>query len=304
MVSPVSRKAAVRQLTEGGRCSERRACELVGISRTAQRRKPQAEKEEAQALRGRIKRLSRKNPRWGNPRITAQLRREGWKVNKKRVHRIRKEEGLPLPRKRPSRRKCGWNGSGGDSVKRAERANPVWSYDFAQDQTERGGRLRILAIVDEFTRECLLLPVAPRMNAQVVIDALQWLFLTRGVPTTYIRSDNGPEFIEKGLQKWLEKQGCQTSYIRPGSPWENGVVESFIGKLRDECLNMEIFQDLGEAQTLIEAWREDYNQRRPHSALGYQTPVEFAASVPSAAPATPPQHLAQKISRERELILT
>jgi len=213
---------------------------------------------------------------------------------------MRKEEGLVLPRKRPRRRRCG---QPAERLQKAQYRDHVWSYDFVEDRTQKGGRLRILAIVDEYTRECLALPVAPSMNAQGVIHALEWLFLTRGVPK-FIRSDNpdeSGEFIAKAIQQWLNKQGCQTLYIEPGSPWENGYVESFIGKFRDECLNMNLFCNGAEARTIIEAWREEYNRRRPHSSLGYRTPEEFAAQAVSAASATPQQHC---MDTEREFILT
>lgn len=236
--------------------------------------------------------------RYGNKRITEQLRREGWRVNRKRVHRIRKEEGLILPRKRPRRHRCG---QPAERLQKARYRDHVWSYDFVEDRTEKGGRLRILAILDEYTRECLALPVAPSMNAQGVINELEWLFLTRGVPE-FIRSDNGPEFVAKAVQKWLSEQGCQALYIEPGSPWENGYVESFNGKFRDECLNMNLFHNGAEARGVIQAWREEYNKRRPHSSLGFLTPVEFAAQAVSAVSATPQQHLPH-IKKEEILTL-
>jgi transposase InsO family protein len=160
-------------------------------------------------------------------------------------------------------------------VNKAEYPNHVWSYDFLEDRTERGGKLRILVIVDEYTRECLAVRIAPSIPARAVVDALEWLCLSRGVPR-YLRSDNGPEFVAKVVQQWLEKFGCRTIFITPGSPWENGYVESFIDKLRDECLNREIFRNGREAQVIVETWRQEYNNDRPHSSLGYLTPVEFA----------------------------
>jgi len=160
-------------------------------------------------------------------------------------------------------------------VNKAEYPNHVWSYDFVEDRTERGGKLRILVIIDEHTRECLAIRVKPSIPASAVIEVLEWLFLTRGVPK-YIRSDNGPEFISKAVCQWLKESGCQTLFIKPGSPWENGYIESFNDKLRDECLNREVFRNGKEAQAIVEAFRQEYNNYRPHSSLGYLTPAEFA----------------------------
>ena len=182
-------------------------------------------------------------------------------------------------------------GPAGEVVNKAKYPNHVWSYDFLEDRTERGGKLRILVIVDEYTRECLAIKVAPSIPASAVIEALEWLLLVRGVPK-YLRSDNGPEFVAKSVCQWLEVSGCRTIFITPGSPWENGYVESFIDKLRDECLNGEIFRNGREAQELVEAWQQDYNNYRPHSSLGYLTPAEFArqyyekkqGKLPLAAP--------------------
>jgi len=227
--------------------------------------------DEAKLVR-KIHKLAIRHSRYGYRRITVLLRREGWRINKKRVHRIWKPEGLGLPRRRPKRRKMG---STGGIVNKAEHPNHVWSYDFVEDRTERGGKLRILVIIDEYTRECLAIRVKPSIPASAVIEVLEWLFLTRGVPK-YIRSDNGPEFIPKAICQWLKESGCQTLFIKPGSPWENGYIESFDDKLRDESLNREIFRNGKEAQTIVETWRQEYNNYRPHSSLGYLTPAEFA----------------------------
>lgn len=163
----------------------------------------------------------------------------------------------------------------GEIVNKAEHRNQVWSYDFLEDRTERGRRLRILVVIDEYTRKCLAIRVAPSMSALGVMDVLEWLFMVQGVPK-YLRSDNGPEFVAKAVRQWLKAAGCQTLFIAPGSPWENGYVESFIDKLRDECLNREIFRNGKEAQEVTEAWRQEYNNYRPHSSLGGLTPSEFA----------------------------
>ena len=166
-------------------------------------------------------------------------------------------------------------GPKGEVTKRAEHPNHVWTYDFVEDRTERGGRLRILVVLDEYTRESLAVRVAPTFPSASVIEELEWLFLTRGVPE-HIRSDNGPEFTADAIRTWLAGRECDTIFIKPGSPWENPFIESFNGSLRDECLNMELFASLREAQEIVENWRCDYNDLRPHSSLEYKTPSEFA----------------------------
>ena len=271
MVSPERKRAAVRHLQAEGLSSQRGACALVEVSRSGlyyvARRRPDEE-----TLRARIKQLAERKRRYGYRRVWADLRREGWQVNHKRVHRIWKQEGLSLPRKRPGKRSYGPKG---EVKQRATHADHVWTYDICEDRTERGGRLRLLSVVDEYTRECLAIEVAPSIGGEQVVETLKWLALTRGMPE-HIRSDNGAEFIAKKVRGWLERAGCETIFITPGSPWENPFIESFTGKLRDECLNCEIFTDLEEARTVIEAWREEYNTERPHSSLGYLTPMEFA----------------------------
>jgi len=271
MVGPLVRKTAVKYLTKQCKCSERRACVVVGMSRSVARYKAKRRKDEAGLVK-KIHELAIRNSRYGYRRISVLLRREGWKVNKKRVHRIWKSEGLGLPRRRPRRRRAG---PVVEIVNKAQYPNHVWSYDFLEDRTERGGKLRILAIIDEFTRECLAIKVSPSIPASAVIEALEWLFLTRDVPR-YIRSDNGPEFVAKAVCQWLKGAGCQTLFITPGSPWENGYIESFNDKFRDECLNREVFQNGREAQAIVETWRQEYNNYWPHSSLGNLTPAEFA----------------------------
>ena len=261
----------MRYLTKMGRCSERHACLVVGLSRSLVRYIAR-QREDETALIKKIHKLATRHSRYGYRRITVLLQREGLKVNKKRVHRIWKSEGLSLPQRRPRRRK---RGATGGIVNKAEYPNHVWSYDFVEDRTERGAKLRILVIIDEYTRECLALRVERSIPASVVIEVLEWLFLTRGVPK-YVRSDNGPEFVSNAVCQWLKQAGCSTLFIEPGSPWENGYIESFNDKFRDECLNREIFRNGGEAQVIVEAFRQEYNNYRPHSALGYLTPTEFA----------------------------
>ena len=225
------------------------------------------------ALRKRIRQLAEKHKRYGVRRILAKLRREAWRVNKKRVHRIWKEEGLQRKRKRVKKRACG---PSRDVLMKVEYPGHVWSYDFTEDRTERGGKLRTFNVVDEFTRECHHIRVDRSIGSAKVIASLEWLFLLHGAPR-YIRSDNGPELIAKALQSWLAERGAKTIYITPGSPWENAYIESFNDKFRDECLNMHVFTDGRHAQDVIEAWRNEYNTERPHSSLNYRTPSEFAA---------------------------
>ena len=261
----------MKHLVGGGRCSQRRACAVVRIPRSVARYIARQRKDEVELIK-KIHKLAVHYSRYGYRRITVLLRREGLRVNKKRVHRIWKSEGLSLPRRRPRRRRMGPTGG---IINKAEYPDHVWSYDFIEDRTERGGKLRILVIIDEYTRECLATRVEPSIPASVVIEVLEWLFLTRGVPK-YLRSDNGTEFISKAVRQWLKESGCQTLFIKPGSPWENGYIESFNDKLRDECLNREVFRNGGEAQAIVENWRQEYNNYRPHSSLGYLTPAEFA----------------------------
>ena len=221
-----------------------------------------------------IIRTASKYGRYGYRRITALLRNDGWQVNHKRVERIWRQEGLKVPCKQPKRGRLWLNDSSCVRL-RAQSRDHVWSYDFVQDRTTDGRPIRILTLIDEYTRECLSLLVDRKLNSQNVLDELSNLFLTRGIPE-HIRSDNGPEFTAKAVRKWLALVGVKTLFIEPGSPWENGYIESFNGKLRDELLNGEIFTKLLEAKVLIEDWRQQYNQIRPHSCLGYRPPAPEA----------------------------
>ena len=261
----------VDHLVEAHEMSQRHACELVGVARSTVQYQARPAADEA-ALTQAIRDLAEQHPVYGYRPITALLRRAGWTVNHKRVQRLWRQEGLQLPRRKPRKQRAG--ASPGD-VYRATDKNHVWSYDFLEARTENGGRLRILAVIDEYTRECLAIEVARSLPSQRVIEVLSWLFRVHGAPE-HLRSDNGPEFVAHGIQKWLSEQGCQTLYITPGSPWENPFVESFIGKLRAECLNRYIFANGREAQEIVEQWRVEYNTFRPHSSLGYLTPEEFA----------------------------
>ncbi len=215
--------------------------------------------------------------RYGYRRITALLRREGWKVNHKRVARLWRQAGLKVPSKQPKRGRI-WLNDGSCVRHRATHKDHVWTYDFVHTRTHDGRALRLLTLVDEYTRECLAIDVARRLDSEDVLEQLTWLFVTRGVPE-YIRSDNGSEFTATAVRTWLQKVGVQTLYIEPGSPWENGYIESFNGKLRDELLNGEIFYSLTEAKVLIERWRREYNTIRPHSSLGYRPPAPEAMAM-------------------------
>jgi transposase InsO family protein len=206
--------------------------------------------------------------------ITGLLRNEGWRVNHKRVERIWRQEGLKVPKKQPKRKRL-WLNDGSCIRLRPECRNHVWSYDFMTARTDNGRAFRMLNIIDEFTKECLDITVGRKITSYQVIERLAHLFITKGIPA-YIRSDNGPEFTAKAVRRWLERLGVTTLFIEPGSPWENGYVESFNGRLRDELLNGEIFTTLLEAKVLIETWRNHYNTVRPHSALGYKPPAPEA----------------------------
>ncbi len=222
----------------------------------------------------RVIELATQYGRYGYRRITAMLKQEGWKVNHKRVERIWRNEGLKVPQKQPRRKRL-WLNDGSCVRLRPEHKDHVWSYDFVMDRTSEGKAFRMLTILDEYTRECLDIVVKRSITSQDVLDELYHLFLLRGTPE-YIRSDNGPEFTARKVREWLHKLEVNTLFIEPGSPWENGYIESFNGKLRDELLDLEIFDTLLEAQVLIEGWRKEYNQVRPHSSLGYRAPAPEA----------------------------
>ncbi len=266
--------------------SERFACRVLGQHRSTQRKAPIRADDEA-ALTADIVALALQYGRYGYRRITAMLRDAGWAVNHKRVERIWRREGLKVPQKQPKRARL-WLNDGSCLRLRPEYPNHVWSYDFVEDRTHDKRKIRMLNVIDEFTRECIAIRVSRRLNATDVIDVLSDLFILRGVPG-HVRSDNGPEFIAKAVRDWIAAVGSRTAYIEPGSPWENGYCESFNAKLRDELLNGEIFYTLKEAQVVIESWRRHYNTLRPHSSLGYKPPAPEALVWPAAqpGPATP-----------------
>ena len=237
--------------------------------------------DDEEALTARIVELATKYGRYGYRRITALLRNEGWRVNHKRVQRIWRQEGLKVPQKQPKRGRL-WLNDGSCIRLRPERRNHVWAYDFVFDRTHDGRVIKLLTVVDEYSRECLAIEVARRLTSRGVLRVLARLMLRHGLPE-HIRSDNGPEFVAKAVRSWLARLQVGTLFIEPGSPWENGYIESFNGKLRDERLNGEIFYTLKEATVLIEIWRREYNQVRPHSSLGYQPPAPEVIPGPRIA---------------------
>jgi putative transposase len=228
--------------------------------------------------------VRQEHPRYGYRRVTVVLVRIGEKVNAKGVQRVRRAGGLRVNKRQHKMRRVGVSSR---QRQKAQRPRQVWSWDFVHDQTEDGSRLRILTLMDEHTRQCLTMHVARSIRAVDVITVAEAAIARYGAPE-HLRSDNGPEFIAYAVQDWLERTGIKTMYIEPGAPWENGHIESFHDKLRDECLNRELFRSVAEARVIVESWRVEYNERRPHSALGYLTPEEYTNRVDGAcAPPNP-----------------
>jgi putative transposase len=269
-VSPAKKRRAASDIHQELRVSERRVCRVLEQSRSTQRRERVIRTDE-EALRAEIVRLACNYGRYGYRRITALLRRDGWRVNHKRVARIWRQEGLKVPQRQPKRRRL-WLNDGSCIRLRPEHRNHVWSYDFVAERTSDGRPIRLLNIVDEFTRECLKIHVDRKVKAADVVYELSELFIEHGIPE-HLRSDNGPEFVADSVRNWLQRLGTKTLFIEPGSPWENGYIESFNGKLRDELLNGEIFDTVTEARVITERWRKLYNTLRPHSSLGYRPPA-------------------------------
>jgi transposase InsO family protein len=271
MVSPQHKQRAVEGVVKTGLCSQRRACRYLGLHRSSSRYERKAPTDWLLRLHQEVEALSRKHPRLGYRKLTRLVRAQGWQVGRKLVQRIRRECGLRVKRwmKRSRRR----GRSTGTIPTRAERLNHVWSWDFVADRTDNGGRLRILCLIDEYSRECLALHVARKLTAQDLVEVMERLVAERGAPE-HIRSDNGSEFIARILQKWLAAHSVKTLYIEPGSPWQNGHVESFNGSLRDECLDRELMLSVAEARVLIEDYRRHYNEERPHGGIGYRTPAQ------------------------------
>ena len=273
LLSPSRRRAYIDLVRSQMKISERRVCRALGQHRSTQRRLPKGRADEERLVADMIE-LTRQYGRYGYRRVAALLRDAGWQVNDKRVERLWRREGLKVPMKQPKKGRI-WMNDGSCVRLRPEYQNHVWSYDFVHHRTDDGRAFRTPNILDEYSRECLAIRVKRKLNSIEVIDALTDLFILRGIPA-YIRSDNGPEFIAEALRDWIRAVGAKTAYIEPGSPWENGYCESFNGRMRDELLNGEIFYSLREAQIIIERWRNHYNTKRPHSALGYRPPAPEA----------------------------
>ena len=284
--------------------SERRACGALDQCRSSQRYQA-IENDQEKSLVKRMHELVRDHPRFGYRRIWALLRGDGWRINRKRVHRLWRKESFKVPQKQHKKRRLGSSVNSTLRLK-ALHKNHVWCWDFIHDRDVRGRPLKWLSIVDEFTRECLALEVAWSITSEDVIEVLRELFLIRGVPK-HIRSDNGPEFIAGKIGEYLAMADAGARYIAPGSPWENGYAESFHGKLRDELLNAELFADVVHARAHADRWRGDYNHRRPHSSLKYQTPAAFAAThadPPVGAAPLPPAQRAVHCPSTSTLITT
>jgi len=260
--------------------SERWACKVVGQPRSTQRREPVRADDDA-ALRSELRKFSVQRPRWGYRRAHHRLRELGWEVNRKRVQRLWREEGLRVPQRKRKRRRLGESTVPAERL-RAERPNHVWAFDFQFDQTADGRALKLLNIVDEFTRESLVMLVARSIDADMVVATLERLVAERGAPEL-LRMDNGPEMTAYALRDWCVLSKTGTAFIEPGSPWQNPFVESFHARVRDELLDVEEFSCLAEARVVIGDWQQDYNHQRPHSALGMLAPAAFAASVSLAA---------------------
>lgn len=280
-LSPASRRAAAQEVVAAGMCSRRAACRILRLARSTYGYQGRAPTTAEQQLRRRLQELSREHPRYGYRRMAALLRREGWPVGQRHIQRLRRQEGLRVP---PTKRKQVRRGQSTGLPTQATHRGHVWTWDFIADATVRGGALRMLTILDEHTRECHVLRADRALRSQDVLRWLQKAIEEHGAPE-YLRSDNGSEFIATMVQQWLAGNHIKTIYIEPGSPWQNGFVESFHGRFRDECLNREQLWTLTEARVVIEDFRRKYNQVRPHSKLGYESPAGYAArTCPSVAP--------------------
>lgn len=264
------REAVTVMKSEG--LSERRSCKLAGLGRATYRYKPTAKDDGC--VRERMRILAVQRPRFGAPRLTVLLRQEFGAVNHKRVERMYREEGLQLPRKRGKKR--GVNNRA-VALFFPDEPNERWSMDFMSDSLCDGRRFRVLTMVDDFTRECVAIEVDSGITGERVIRTLEWLKETRGLPGMLV-TDNGPEFTSKAMLAWSKPAGVKLHFIDPGRPVQNAFIESFNGKLRDECLNLHWFVSLEEARRIIKLWRIDYNTTRPHSSLGYMTPEAFRLS--------------------------
>ena len=258
--------------------SERRACQITGQHRSSQRHQPRRAGDRDDALRARLRRLSAEHPRWGYRLAWGALREEGWIVNRKKIQRLWREEGLRVPQRKRKRQRLGESTVPAKRL-RAEHPNHVWAIDFQFDTTTDGRTLKLLHVVDEHTREALAIRVARSIDADHAVRVLDQIVCERGRGPELVRMDNGPEMTANALRDWCRHGGAGRSYIEPGSPWQNPFVESFGSRVRDEVLAVEAFDSLLEARTVIEDWRSIYNHQRPHSSLGWKPPAAYAASL-------------------------
>ena len=280
MVSPARRRDAVGHVRERLGVSERKACRALAQPRSTQRYAPRRDGGE-ERLEKRMLELVAERPRFGCRRIHALLVAEGFRANRKRVHRLWKKNALRVPVRQSKKRRLG-SGANACARRKPGRRNHVWAWDFLQDRTEDGRRLKFFTVVDEFTRECVALEVARNFTSHDVKRAIDRAVGERGAPA-HIRSDNGAEFIARAIREACAELKVETLYVEPGAPWQNGYAESFNARVRDELLDAELFATLAEAEYLAREWRRDYDTKRPHSSLGYRTPAAFAASLAQEA---------------------
>ncbi len=288
MVSPMQRRMAVEMVVSMGLCGRRRACRTMGLARSTAYYRREASATRL-SMEGLVEEVSREWPCLGYKKVTALLRDEhGQRINPKRVWRVRRERGLLASRKKGKRRRVSRN----EAVRRsASRANEVWSYDFISDATAEGRSVRILSVIDEYTRECLVLRAERSFPARRVIDVLEEVMMCTGRCPENLRSDNGPEFVARSVQKWVKNAGIRACYIEPGAPWENGHVESFHAQLRAELLDRELYLRMQEVNPSLEDWRYKYNYKRPHGSLGNVAPAVAARrELPLRPPACAPVH--------------
>jgi len=271
---PGAEEASRRLCVRHGFCSERRACRYLGVPRSTVRYPVKLPQPHQVQLHQRIVALSRHDPRYGYRRIRAVLEREGWSVSRKQVQRIRRKEGLKV---RPKPQRIPRQGISTGLPTQATHRNHVWTWDFIFDRTDKGSTLKMLTMLDEYTRQCLAIRVERQIRSGQVLATLWQAMRTYGIPE-HILSDNGSEFIAQKIQTWLRENQIKAIYIDPGSPWQNGYIESFHSRFRDECLNREWLLNLREARVVIEDWRQHYNEERPHSRLGYLSPEDVLAN--------------------------
>jgi len=273
MVTPNRRRVVVDDLMSVFGVSQRRACRVVGQHRSVQRHQPKPPPDDEAVIREWLRAFARRRPRWGWRRAHTGLRNAGYTVNKKRVHRLWRDEGLQVPTKRRKKRLVGIGANVGQMSPIVP--NALWALDFQFDHTIDGRQVKMLNVIDEFTRECLAIVVDHSIGADRVVATLARIAAERGQHPAFVRFDNGPEFVARAVADWCHEHHVGAVFIDPGSPWQNAWIESFNGRLRDELLNGWQFDSLLEAQVLIEDWRIDYNHNRPHSALKQSTPDQY-----------------------------